>query len=100
MKKLIVSSVAAACFFGTVSVEAKEVEVRVSHADLDLSNGRDLTRLRKRVRSAILDACAPSAGEHTLFGNKSCFTNAMADAELQISSLRERAATPTLVAKN
>ena|SRR6185503_2549056 len=97
MNKLIVSSIAAACLFGTATVKAEEVEVRVSHSDLDLTRSGDVAKLRTRMRIAIRNACAQGPGDYSWIS--ACYTQAMADANAQIRA-RLAMAAPAIVARN
>lgn len=99
MNKLIVSSIAAACLFGTATANAEEVKVRVSHADLDLTRSGDVAKLRTRMRIAIHNACSQWPGNYSWTSASACFTEAMADADAQIRALRAPAAS-AVVARN
>lgn len=70
---------------GTQSANIEDTSVRVSYADLDLSNDQGIATLYKRLQSASQSACGPltysEAGSlKELIQNKSCYQSALTKA--------------------
>lgn len=64
---------------------------RVSVADLDLSQAKDVRRLEGRIRSAARFVCAPLSAGRVLVEEANCRAVAQASTVTQVAALRERA---------
>jgi UrcA family protein len=88
MYKFFISGFAAASLAVAVPAHSSEVAVHVNHADLDLSRAKDVAKLRKRVRSAVKNACSTGMTSVSYVSIQTCIGEAMAEADLQIREKR------------
>lgn len=73
-------------------------QARISYADLDLGNARDIAKLQHRVTVALESVCGSYAGADTVEANDiaQCRTAAAAKAQPMVAMLIERERTVTL----
>ena len=85
---LIAALTAGPAFAAELSAPQQRVTVRVSTAGLNLSDPRDVARLRTRVDKAVAAACTP-AGNYRAYQvqDEACTGKASGDAERIVADL-------------
>jgi len=92
MRKLVRPILAAACVAGFASPAiADEVRVRVSYADLDLTNTEDVAVLNERLAHALRRACRTQVSDGITIVDDHCMETGLADGARVISEHRDRA---------
>lgn len=91
--RIAILAAAAALGLATSPVAAREVTVRVTYADLDLSKPADLAKLKDRLAVRIRDACTPSQGwfSRTADADRACQSEAMQAAMAKVAEARDSA---------